>query len=62
MTCTACNGWGVMFRISTTPPTTAEKRLGERKKGAANFLLKETVCMSCGGFGTKSADRLSGHR
>ena len=53
MTCSACNGWGIVYRIHTTPPSTVERRLAERKKGAANFMLRETVCLSCGGYGTR---------
>lgn len=57
MTCNTCNGWGVTYMIKTTPPSTVEKRLAERKKGPNSFMLAESLCKGCGGFGTRPADR-----
>lgn len=57
MTCTNCNGWGIVYQIRTPPPSSAERRLDERdrfKQGEDTiFQLAEYLCTACGGYGTR---------
>lgn len=55
MTCPTCNGWGVTLQIASTPPSSVEKRKALRKDPKL-LILRETICMGCGGYGTKPDD------
>lgn len=58
--CVTCNGWGVVYTLKQLPPATTNERVRQRvifmdpkKCPELARYVHETVCLSCGGYGTR---------